>query len=130
MGLFTGMFGKSEQQSGSKLQWNYLQSTEDLDAAENISKEKTVILFKHSTRCSVSRFVLKQFENTYAIDSDFAELYFLDLIEYRAISDEIAIRFGVTHQSPQMIVLKDGIQVYNSSHESIDANSLEQFIQQ
>jgi bacillithiol system protein YtxJ len=130
MGLFTGMFGKSEQQSSSKLQWNYLQSTEDLDAAENISKEKTVILFKHSTRCSVSRFVLKQFENTYAIDSDFAELYFLDLIEYRAISDEIAIRFGVTHQSPQMIVLKDGIQVYNSSHESIDANSLEQFIQQ
>jgi bacillithiol system protein YtxJ len=130
MGLFTGMFGKSEQQSSSKLQWNYLQSVEDLDAAENISKEKTVILFKHSTRCSVSRFVLKQFENTYAIDSDFAELYFLDLIEYRAISDEIAIRFGVTHQSPQMIVLKDGIQVYNSSHESIDANSLEQFIQQ
>jgi bacillithiol system protein YtxJ len=129
MGIFTGMFGKSEQQSSSKLQWNYLQSMEDLDAAENISKEKTVILFKHSTRCSVSRFVLKQFENTYAIGSDVAELYFLDLIEYRAISDEIATRFGVTHQSPQMIVLKDGRQVYNSSHEHIDANSLEQVIQ-
>jgi bacillithiol system protein YtxJ len=52
----------------------------------------------------------------------------LDLIEYRSISNEIASRFGVVHQSPQMIVLKNGKAVYDASHESIDAKSLEQFV--
>jgi bacillithiol system protein YtxJ len=122
------MFGKSEQQSNSKLQWNYLVSMEDLNAAEQVSHEKTVLLFKHSTRCSISRFVVKQFENTFDISEDTMEIYFLDLIEYRSISNEIASRFGVIHQSPQMIVLKNGKAVYDASHESIDAKSLEQFV--
>lgn len=127
MGIFGGMFGKSEDKPTSKLDWNYLESMENLDAAEQLSHEKTVVLFKHSTRCSISRFVLKQFENTYDIPADKMEIYFLDLIEYRPISNEIAERFGVTHQSPQMIVLKDGKSIYDSSHESIDAKALEQF---
>jgi bacillithiol system protein YtxJ len=128
MGLFKGMFGKSEQQSNSKLQWNYLVSMEDLNAAEQVSHEKTVLLFKHSTRCSISRFVVKQFENTFDISEGTMEIYFLDLIEYRSISNEIASRFGVIHQSPQMIVLKNGKAVYDASHESIDTKSLEQFV--
>lgn len=128
MGLFKGMFGKSEERPTSKVDWNYLESMEDLDNASQISHEKTVVLFKHSTRCSISRFVLKQFESTYGIPSDKMEIFFLDLIEYRSISNEIAERFGVTHQSPQMIVLKDGKAVYDTSHESIDAKSLEQFV--
>ncbi|WP_432670723.1 bacillithiol system redox-active protein YtxJ [Flavobacterium sp. SM2513] len=128
MGIFKGMFGKSEEKSSSKLQWNYLESMEDLDAAEQLSKEKTVVLFKHSTRCSISRFVLKQFENTYDIPQEDMELYFLDLIEYRPISNEIAQRFGVTHQSPQMVVVKDGKTIYDASHDSIDAESLKRFV--
>lgn len=128
MGIFGGIFGKSEDKPASKLDWNYLESLEDLDAAEQLSYEKTVVLFKHSTRCSISRFVLKQFENTYDIPTEQMVIYFLDLIEYRPISNEIAARFGVTHQSPQMIVLKEGKTVYDSSHESIDAKSLEQFV--
>ena len=101
---------------------------DDLDAAEKNSQEKIVVLFKHSTRCSISRFVLKQFENSYDIPEDKMQLYFLDMIEYRPISSEIAERFEVTHQSPQMIVLKDGKAIFNSSHESIDANDLAQFV--
>ena len=128
MGIFGGIFGKSEEKASSKLDWNYLESMEDLDNAEQISQEKTVILFKHSTRCSISRFVLKQFENTYNIPADKMAIYFLDLIEYRPISNEIANRFGVTHQSPQLIVLKDGKAVFDSSHESIDAAVLERFV--
>jgi bacillithiol system protein YtxJ len=71
--------------------------------------------------------VLKQFENTF-IGSDDVELYFLDLIEYRLISNEIASRFNVIHQSPQMIVLKNGVAIYNASHESIDANNIKQLV--
>lgn len=55
-------------------------------------------------------------------------LYFLDLIEHRDISNEIATRFGVVHQSPQLIVIKDGKAVYNDSHESIDATKLNQLL--
>jgi bacillithiol system protein YtxJ len=55
-------------------------------------------------------------------------LYFLDLIEYRLISNEIASRFNVIHQSPQMIVLKNGVAIYNASHESIDANNIKQLV--
>jgi len=55
-------------------------------------------------------------------------LYFLDLIEYPDISNEIATRFGVVHQSPQLIVIKDGKAVYNDSHESIDATKLNQLL--
>jgi bacillithiol system protein YtxJ len=128
MGIFGGMFGKSEDKPTSKLDWNYLESMGDLDKAAKLSHQKTVVLFKHSTRCSISRFVLKQFENTYDIPADKMEIYFLDLIEYRPISAEIAERFGVTHQSPQMIVLKDEKAVYDSSHESIDAKALDQFV--
>lgn len=128
MGILGGIFGKSEGSKTSKVAWNYLESMEDLDAAEELSNEKIVVLFKHSTRCSISRFVLKQFENTFDISEDKMQLYFLDLIEYRPISSEIAERFEVTHQSPQMIVLKNGKAVFNSSHESIDANDLAQFI--
>jgi bacillithiol system protein YtxJ len=128
MGLFNGMFGKSEVQKSLKIAWNQLESMENLDVAEALSNNKVVVLFKHSTRCSISRFVLKQFENTYAVPEEKMELYFLDLIEYRTISNEIAARFGVTHQSPQMIVLKNGKAVYNASHESINANDLEQFV--
>lgn len=128
MGLLGGIFGKSEGNKTSKLAWNYLESMDDLDALEALSYEKKVVLFKHSTRCSISRFVLKQFENTFDISEDKMQLYFLDLIEYRPVSNEIAERFEVTHQSPQMIVLKDGKAIFNASHESIDARDLEKLV--
>ncbi len=127
MGIFGGMFGKSENKVSSKLNWNYLESMEDLDNAEQQSHEKTIVLFKHSTRCSISRFVLKSFENTYNIPEDKMAIYFLDLIEYRPISNEIAERFEVMHQSPQLIVLKEGKAIFTTSHESIDAADLVQF---
>lgn len=128
MGLFKGIFGKSDTQETSTIAWNQLVSMENLDAGEALSHDKVVVLFKHSTRCSISRFVLKQFEKTYSVPEDKMELYFLDLIEYRPISNEIASRYGVMHQSPQMIVLSNGNAIYNASHESIDANELEQFV--
>ena len=128
MGLFKDIFGASTEQSSSKFQWNYLESIADLDVAEELSNEKTVVLFKHSTRCSISRFVLKQFENSVVIPAEKMEFYFLDLIENRSISNEIAERFGVIHQSPQMIVLQEGKAVYNASHESIDAKALEKLV--
>jgi bacillithiol system protein YtxJ len=129
MSFFNKLFGESDKANEvPKVHWFYLEAMKELDEIEKISFEKPVAIFKHSTRCSVSRMVLKQFENEHAIETATMEMYFLDLIAHREISNAIAARFGVFHQSPQLIVIKDGKAIYNSSHESIAAEDLKQFV--
>lgn len=128
MSLFNGFFDKKNEVPKSTFAWKNLRSIEDLNKAQQDSHIKTVVLFKHSTRCSISRFVLKNFENTVTIPEDEMDFYFLDLIEYRSVSNEIAERFNVIHQSPQLIILKKGEAVYDASHESIDAEILNQYL--
>ncbi|SHM21896.1 bacillithiol system redox-active protein YtxJ [Flavobacterium xinjiangense] len=125
MSFFKNMFNSSEEKDSTenKINWNELTDLGQLNEIIAISNEKPVAIFKHSTRCSVSRMALKQFENEFN-SSDKVTPYFLDLIEYRAISNEIANRFGVTHQSPQLILIKEGKAVYNVSHSDIDAEEL------
>ena len=125
MSFLKNIFGSNDapKQNESKINWVELTDLSQLDEVTAQSSEKTVAIFKHSTRCSISRMALKQFENEF----DSAEKvvpYFLDLIEYRGISNEIASRFGVTHQSPQLIVIKNGKAIYNASHSDIDAEVL------
>jgi len=128
MSFFNKIFGEGETTNNiSKVNWIALNTIKQLDEISNLSKQNTVLIFKHSTRCSVSRMVLKQFENEFVLQ-DTISSYFLDLLEHRDISNEIALRFGVVHQSPQLIVIKDGIAIYNASHESINANDLKDFI--
>ncbi|EKT4500774.1 bacillithiol system redox-active protein YtxJ [Flavobacterium psychrophilum] len=128
MSLFENIFGHSEvEKTVSKLNWVQLSDLGQLNEIKDLSHEKTVVIFKHSTRCSVSRMVLKQFENEYNLENKLA-LYFLDLLEHRDISNEIANSFGIVHQSPQLIVIQKGVAVYNASHESIDANDLGRFV--
>ena len=128
MSFFKNMFGtKEENKSVSKVGWIQLTDLGQLNEIVDSSTDKVVVIFKHSTRCSISRMVLKQFENEFDLQ-DKVVPYFLDLLEHRDISNEIATRFEVQHQSPQLIVIKDGKAVYNASHESIDAEKLEQFV--
>jgi bacillithiol system protein YtxJ len=125
MSFFKNMFNSSEEKDSNenKINWNELTDLEQLNEIIAASNEKPVAIFKHSTRCSVSRMALKQFENEFN-SSDKVTPYFLDLIAHRDISNEIANRFGVTHQSPQLILIKEGKAVYNVSHSDIDAEEL------
>ena len=91
------------------------------------SSVKPVFIFKHSTRCGISRSVLKQFENEYDIDTE-VDAYYLDLLEYRPISTAISTQFSVEHQSPQLIVLKDRLVVHHASHSDIDALALKKLV--
>lgn len=123
MSVFNKFFGNSDSSNTSRsgISWNDLTGLQQLDTIVSESEDTPIIIFKHSTRCSVSRMALKGFENEYAIEEGAAKPYFLDLIAHRDVSNEIASRFGVTHQSPQVIVVKNGKAVYNASHDSIDA---------
>ena len=125
MSFFKNMFNSSEENDSNenKINWNELTDLGQLNEIIAGSNEKPVAIFKHSTRCSVSRMALKQFENEFN-SSDKVTPYFLDLIAHRDISNEIATRFGVTHQSPQLILIKEGKAVYNVSHSDIDAEEL------
>jgi bacillithiol system protein YtxJ len=125
MSFLKNIFNSSDDKGlkESKINWNVLTDLGQLNEISSLSSEKPVAIFKHSTRCSVSRMALKQFENEFNI-SDKVTPYFLDLIAHREISNAIANRFGVTHQSPQLIVIKDGKAIYNASHSAIDAEEL------
>lgn len=127
MSLFNSLFGNSEEkkESVSKVNWIPLQLMGQLDEVAALSNEKPILIFKHSTRCSISRFALKQFENEFDLH-DTVDAYFLDLITYREISNEIATRFGVPHQSPQLILIKEGKAIYHASHSDIEAGVLKE----
>jgi bacillithiol system protein YtxJ len=125
MSVFNYIFGKSANQvsTESKVHWIPLTIVGQLDEVVALSNEKPVVIFKHSTRCSISRMALKQFESEYDLD-DTVLVFILDLLEHRDISNEIASRFGVQHQSPQLLLIKNGKSVYDVSHSDIDAAEL------
>jgi len=119
--------GEEEHKLVSKVNWKQLTDLGTLNEIVDASTEKPVLIFKHSTRCYISKSALKQFENEFSLQGK-VTTYFLDLIEHREVSNAIATRFGVEHQSPQLILIKGGKAVYDVSHESIDATKLEQFV--
>lgn len=128
MSLFNIFSNDSNKDStSSKVQWNALTDVKQLNQIVEESNENPVVIFKHSTRCSISRFALKQFENEFELEGK-VKPYFLDLLNHRDISNEIAHQFGVQHQSPQIIVIKNGVTVYDTSHDSIDASALKRFV--
>lgn len=106
--------------------WNKLENIEQLATIEKESLDKPIVIFKHSTRCQISKMALKQFESEFDSQEKMIP-YFLDLLEHRDISNEIASRYHVLHQSPQIIVVKYESAIYNASHESIDATKLREF---
>lgn len=109
------------------MNWNQLENIAQLDTIEKESLDKPVVIFKHSTRCQISKMALRQFENEFDSQEKMIP-YFLDLLEHRDISNEIADRYHVIHQSPQIIVIKYESAIYNASHESIDASKLREFV--
>ena len=109
------------------MHWNELTELEQLEAIVNQSEEQSVLIFKHSTRCSISRFALKQFESEFDLHDKIAP-YYLDLLNHRDISNELAFQFKVQHQSPQILLLKNRVEVYHTSHEHIDATELKKYI--
>ena len=101
------------------MKWEILSSEQQfLDFLDN---ESLFAIFKHSTRCSISSMAKNRVERDW--DLDFP-IYYLDLIQYRSISNLIAAKSGIEHQSPQLIVFQNGLPVYDASHNAIDANEI------
>ena len=119
MSFFNKIFGSSEEEKPSPKFWKYIESEEDLKRAIATSAEKKVAIFKHSTKCFISKTLLKNFEKEVENSDKNVDYYFLDLLAHRDLSNKIADDLGVTHQSPQLIVLENGVVVNHASHQSI-----------
>ncbi len=100
--------------------WIDLQAEEQIDTIIERSAEKPQIIFKHSTRCGVSRMVMNDFSSKYGIVESEADLYFLDLLSFRSVSNAIAYAFQVYHESPQLIVVRNGETMMHASHGEIN----------
>lgn len=132
MSFLNKIFGSSENEKKEEFsiepKFYTLTSMEELETIETISYEKPVVLFKHSTRCSISRFALKRFDAEYDFSEEQMNWYLLDLLNYRDLSNEIARRYNIEHQSPQIIVIRNGKAVFDTSHDAIGVYDLKQFI--
>ncbi len=132
MGIFKKIFGTSTSSVTKKekkvLPWITLNSLEQLDVIESASKTKTQIIFKYSSRCGVSRMVLNQFVDNYELTEQDLDLYFLDLISYRSVSNEVGYKFQVMHESPQLLVIKNGVVVAHASHSGVNGIDLSKFL--
>ena len=102
------------------MNWISLQSEEQLQNIKNAAGYS--IIFKHSTRCSISMMAKRRFEMDWDNLPSDMPLYFLDLIKHRDLSNKVALDFSVYHESPQMLLIKDGECVLDQSHGAISVD--------
>ena len=114
MGLFT------RSKSREELPWKPLNQERMIADIIEASKSEAQLIFKHSTRCSISSMALNRFESEWPQDAN-CTIYFLDLIAFRAVSNQVADELHVEHQSPQAILVQNGEVTYHASHSAIRA---------
>ena len=124
--LFFSLFSSGDDTGD--LTWIVLNRSEQLDSILRGSNSRLMIIFKHSSRCGISSMILNDFTRNYKLSDDSAELYFLDIIKENELSNEVSIRYGVVHESPQLIVIKDEKVIHHASHFRIDAKKLNDLV--
>lgn len=100
------------------MNWIVLEDYSQIQKA--LSQTEPFLVFKHSTRCSISSLVKSRFERTF--NSTSIKLFYLDLLRFRSLSNQLAHDFKIKHESPQVIIIKDSTCIYHASHNSIDAD--------
>ncbi|MBI3883622.1 MAG: bacillithiol system redox-active protein YtxJ [Sphingobacteriales bacterium] len=104
------------------MNWIPLKNEAQLTEIKNRSKDKAQLIFKHSTRCNISSLAKSRLERTEEPPN--IDFYYLDLIEYRNISAKIAEEFAVFHESPQILLIKNGECIYDESHSGISMDEI------
>lgn len=108
-----------------KMDWNQLTSEEQLEQIKKESESQPVLIFKHSTTCPISSTAMNRMQRNWKPEEvGDLKLYYLDLLQYRNISNAVAMTFGVEHESPQVLLIKNGESVYNESHFGISFDDL------
>ena len=104
------------------MDWKLLTNEEELEQIKKRSNETPQVIFKHSTRCSLSSMAKSRLERATAPAA--VEFHFLDLLRYRSLSNKIEADFLVSHESPQILLIKNGQCVYDDSHSGISMDDI------
>ncbi|MFT4577028.1 MAG: bacillithiol system protein YtxJ, partial [Polaribacter sp.] len=102
MSLLKSIFKSSSEakpKEESKVNWIPLKSLDQLEEINQISNKEAIVIFKHSTRCGISRMVLKSFEKQFDDTMSTLKVYYLDLLNYRELSSEVGFKYQILHQS-------------------------------
>lgn len=105
------------------MNWIALTSLDQLSEIDELSKIQPVMIFKHSTRCSISNMALSRVESKWKDDYS-VKAFYLDLLSHRDVSDAISTRYKVTHQSPQALLIVNGLCAVHQSHSGINVGEL------
>ncbi|MDE1191301.1 MAG: bacillithiol system redox-active protein YtxJ [Arachidicoccus sp.] len=108
------------------MNWIALEDTHQLSSIKETSFTKTQIIYKHSTTCSISKVVYARLTNWK--ENVPGDVYYLDLLSHRDVSNAVAEMFDIQHESPQILVIKNGICIYNESHTAIQAYEIAEYI--
>jgi len=108
------------------MNWHPITTVEQLEQIKEASFITPQVIFKHSTTCSISRMALDRFER--AATPEKVDFHYLDLLNFRTLSNEIATFFQVHHESPQVILIKNGECIYDESHYGIMMDELTSFL--
>jgi len=104
------------------MNWIPLTTESQLEEIKQISATKPVVIFKHSTRCSISIMAKGRLDR--ALQPEGVDFYYLDLLAYRPVSNKIAEIFSVPHESPQVLLIKNAECIYEETHNGIDMDDL------
>jgi len=105
------------------MNWNEITTPEQLEEAHNASFSTDVLIYKHSTRCSISSAALSRLVRRWPVEKAPVP-YFIDVIRYREVSNEVARRYNIEHESPQILLIRNGRCEFTRSHMSIDPSEL------
>ncbi|MFY0627950.1 MAG: bacillithiol system redox-active protein YtxJ [Reichenbachiella sp.] len=112
------------------MNWKELESNTQLQDIKKESAQQPVLIFKHSTRCSVSSMALNRLERSWNPEElEGLKIYYLDLIQHRDISNQIAHDFDVPHESPQVLIISDEKCVYHNSHMGISYHEVKRIFE-
>lgn len=118
----------TKEETTSNVNWISFTSLEQINTIKEQSKSETILVFKHSTRCGISSMVIKRFEKMFDESMKDIKVYYLDLLNYRSVSDEVGYTFQVMHQSPQLLIVRNETAVASASHYDITAVDLLKFL--
>jgi len=105
--------------------WQKLTAVESIDELIELSAQKPIMIFKHSTTCSISQTALARLERNWS-EKDVPQIatFFVDLLSYRSVSNKISESLALKHESPQVIIIKNGKVIHDASHMSITFSAI------
>lgn len=105
------------------IEWMNIKTTDQYEELIRESFKKPLIIFKHSRSCGFSAMALRKFEKDFHTTNEI-NLTMVNVRVDRKISNFIAEQHQITHESPQLLFIKNGEVLYHASHSYINANEV------